>query len=90
MKKELEDAIKTLDLLNLELEDIQNRLMQNQPFVSNNDNYSDSKISSLIKDLKNENNFLQKELFNHKEFLRGILESIENIVLEVKELRDNE
>lgn len=89
MKKELEDAMKTLDALNLELENIKNTLVQNKPTIKNS-HYPNHGLESTLKNLKDENDFLKQQLSEHRDFLNNILENIEDVFVAIKELRNDE
>lgn len=89
MKKELEDAMQTLDTLNLELENIKNILVQKKTIIGNN-KHSNHDLGSAFKNLKEENELLKQQLNEHKDFLNNVLESIEDVFGAIKELRDNE
>lgn len=88
MKKELEDAMKALDTLNLELEHIKSVLVQ-KPLI-NKSSLSNKDFESALRNLQNENDFLKQQLSEHKDFLNSVLENIEDVFVSIKELRNDE
>ncbi|MDR0484560.1 MAG: hypothetical protein LBH40_04725 [Alphaproteobacteria bacterium] len=83
MKDQLENNLKTLDLLNSELEDIKNYLLQNSLSKS-------SASSQEIVSLQEENMILKQQNLNYKKFLSTILESLDSITTTIEELKNNE
>jgi hypothetical protein len=83
VKDQLENNLKTLDLLNSELEDIKNYLLQNSLSKS-------SASSQEIVSLQEENMILKQQNLNYKKFLSTILESLDSITTTIEELKNNE
>ncbi|MCL2567635.1 MAG: hypothetical protein FWE18_06060 [Alphaproteobacteria bacterium] len=81
MKKELEEDLKTLDILNYELENLKNYLLQNKPSIGKTED---------IDFLKQENIVLKQQLLNYREFLNSILENLDDVSKTIAELKNAE
>jgi len=81
VKKELEEDLKTLDILNYELENLKNYLLQNKPSIGKTED---------IDFLKQENIVLKQQLLNYREFLNSILENLDDVSKTIAELKNAE